>query len=38
VREIIAPLKTRIAPKALAEATYLLYQLGAMNLLPPESS
>ncbi|HEX7422050.1 MAG TPA: class I SAM-dependent methyltransferase, partial [Thermoanaerobaculia bacterium] len=38
VREIIAPLKARIAPKAVAEATYLLYQLAAMNLLPPESS
>jgi SAM-dependent methyltransferase len=36
LREILAPLKARVAPKALAEAMYLLYQLGAVNLLPPE--
>lgn len=36
VRNILAPLKARVAPRAVAEAMYLLYLLGAMNLLPPE--
>ncbi len=37
IRELLASTKTRVGPKALAEAMYLLYQLGAVNLLPAEA-
>lgn len=36
-RELLAGVKPRVAPKDLAEAMYLLYQLMAVNVLPPEA-
>jgi SAM-dependent methyltransferase len=36
IRELLAPMRARVAPKALAEAMYLLYLLCAVNLLPPQ--
>ena len=38
LREILAPVKARLPPKAVAEAMYLPYQFGVVNLLPPESA
>jgi len=38
LRELLATTNARVAPKALAEAMYLLYLMDAINVLEPERS
>ncbi len=38
LRELLAGVKPRVAPKDVAEAMYLLYLMGAANLMPPEGA